>query len=143
MDSSYSHLGLSLSTMLVNAGLTTFQKIEETNPREIELVITRLLYQNQYLIRWFISNCSGNENLLKLARVMAPSCPFYELQEQLQLHAQRLFFNKDTKMSIQWLYIRRHGILANQKPLTCIVVVQRCLFPSSQTCYFGKHTRKM
>ena len=28
-----------MSTMLVNAGLTTFQKIEETNPRQIELVI--------------------------------------------------------------------------------------------------------
>lgn len=33
-----SRTGLTLSTMLVNAGLTTFQKIEETNPREIELV---------------------------------------------------------------------------------------------------------
>ena len=29
-----------MSTMLVNAGLTTFQQIEETNPREIELVTT-------------------------------------------------------------------------------------------------------
>ena len=27
-----------LSTMMVNAGLTTFKKIEETNPREIEMV---------------------------------------------------------------------------------------------------------
>jgi hypothetical protein len=30
--------GLSMSTMFVNAGLTSFQKIEERNPREIELV---------------------------------------------------------------------------------------------------------
>ena len=31
-------IGLSLSTTLVNAGLTTFQKMLESNPREIELV---------------------------------------------------------------------------------------------------------
>ena len=31
-------LGPMLSTMMVNAGLTTFKKIEETNPREIEMV---------------------------------------------------------------------------------------------------------
>ena len=30
--------GLSMSTMFVNAGLASFQKIEERNPREIELV---------------------------------------------------------------------------------------------------------
>ena len=28
-----------MSNALVNAGLTTFEKIEEMNPREIELVI--------------------------------------------------------------------------------------------------------
>ena len=32
------HIGPSLSNMMVNAGLTTFKKIEETNPREIEMV---------------------------------------------------------------------------------------------------------
>ncbi|KAL9959675.1 hypothetical protein ACROYT_G033018 [Oculina patagonica] len=31
-------VGPSLSTMMVNAGLTTFKKIEETNPREIEMI---------------------------------------------------------------------------------------------------------
>jgi len=31
-------IGLHLSTTLVNAGLTTFQKILDTGPREIELV---------------------------------------------------------------------------------------------------------
>ena len=30
--------GLSLSTAMVNAGLTTFNKIEQTNARELELV---------------------------------------------------------------------------------------------------------
>ncbi|XP_048584395.1 probable ATP-dependent DNA helicase HFM1 isoform X2 [Nematostella vectensis] len=34
-------VGMTLSTMLVNAGLTTFKKIEETNPREIELIVNR------------------------------------------------------------------------------------------------------
>ena len=34
-----SYLGPSLSTMMVNAGLITFKKIEETNPREIEMVL--------------------------------------------------------------------------------------------------------
>ena len=38
-----SYLGPSLSTMMVNAGLITFKKIEETNPREIEMVL-RLYY---------------------------------------------------------------------------------------------------
>ena len=32
--------GLTLSTTLVNAGLTTFDKLQETNPRELELVWT-------------------------------------------------------------------------------------------------------
>ena len=35
-----------MSTMLVNAGLTTFQKIEETNPRQIELVM--ITNKNRY-----------------------------------------------------------------------------------------------
>ena len=34
---------------------------------------------------------------------------------------------------------KKHGILTNQKLSTCTVVVQRCLFPSSQTCYFGRY----
>lgn len=31
-------IGLTLSTTLVNAGLTSFQKLQSTSPREIELV---------------------------------------------------------------------------------------------------------
>ncbi|XP_020606778.1 probable ATP-dependent DNA helicase HFM1 [Orbicella faveolata] len=34
-------VGPSLSTMMVNAGLITFKKIEETNPREIEMIVNR------------------------------------------------------------------------------------------------------
>ncbi|CAH3171720.1 unnamed protein product [Porites lobata] len=34
-------IGPMLSTMMVNAGLTTFKKIEETNPREIEMIVNR------------------------------------------------------------------------------------------------------
>ncbi|XP_065672994.1 probable ATP-dependent DNA helicase HFM1 isoform X5 [Hydra vulgaris] len=34
-------IGATLSAALVNAGLTSFQKMEETNPREIELVLNR------------------------------------------------------------------------------------------------------
>ncbi|XP_047445151.1 probable ATP-dependent DNA helicase HFM1 [Mugil cephalus] len=34
-------IGLSLSTAMVNAGLTTFEKIEQTNPRELELILNR------------------------------------------------------------------------------------------------------
>uniref|UniRef100_A0A3B3RKF1 Probable ATP-dependent DNA helicase HFM1 n=1 Tax=Paramormyrops kingsleyae TaxID=1676925 RepID=A0A3B3RKF1_9TELE len=34
-------IGLMLSTAMVNAGLTMFQKIEETNPRELELIVNR------------------------------------------------------------------------------------------------------
>lgn len=31
-------IGLSLSTTLVNAGMTTFEKLQNTGPRELELV---------------------------------------------------------------------------------------------------------
>ncbi|OPJ77339.1 putative ATP-dependent DNA helicase HFM1 isoform C [Patagioenas fasciata monilis] len=34
-------IGVSLSNAMVNAGLTTFQKIEDTNPRELELILNR------------------------------------------------------------------------------------------------------
>ncbi|XP_068069997.1 probable ATP-dependent DNA helicase HFM1 isoform X5 [Danio rerio] len=34
-------IGLSLATALVNAGLTTFSKIEQTSPRELELIVNR------------------------------------------------------------------------------------------------------
>uniref|UniRef100_A0A8C9SBX4 DNA 3'-5' helicase n=1 Tax=Scleropages formosus TaxID=113540 RepID=A0A8C9SBX4_SCLFO len=34
-------IGLTLSTAMVNAGLTTFQKIEQTNARELELIVNR------------------------------------------------------------------------------------------------------
>lgn len=35
-------LGPTLSNALVNAGITSFQKIEDTNPRELELVLHSL-----------------------------------------------------------------------------------------------------
>lgn len=35
---SFSFKGPALSNALVNAGMTTFQKISDTNPRELELV---------------------------------------------------------------------------------------------------------
>ncbi|XP_035993787.1 probable ATP-dependent DNA helicase HFM1 [Fundulus heteroclitus] len=34
-------IGLTLSTTMVNAGLTSFSKIEQTNPRELELILNR------------------------------------------------------------------------------------------------------
>ncbi|XP_049323067.1 probable ATP-dependent DNA helicase HFM1 isoform X2 [Astyanax mexicanus] len=34
-------IGLSLATAMVNAGLTSFSKIEATNPRELELIVNR------------------------------------------------------------------------------------------------------
>ncbi|XP_072547111.1 probable ATP-dependent DNA helicase HFM1 [Salminus brasiliensis] len=34
-------IGLSLATAMVNAGLTSFNKIEATNPRELELIVNR------------------------------------------------------------------------------------------------------
>ncbi|XP_077580372.1 putative ATP-dependent DNA helicase HFM1 isoform X1 [Stigmatopora nigra] len=34
-------IGQTLSTAMVNAGLTTFSKIEQTNPREIEMILNR------------------------------------------------------------------------------------------------------
>ncbi|XP_038158410.1 probable ATP-dependent DNA helicase HFM1 [Cyprinodon tularosa] len=34
-------IGLTLSTAMVNAGLTSFTKIEQTNPRELELILNR------------------------------------------------------------------------------------------------------
>ena len=34
-------IGLTLSTALVNADITTFEKIESTNPRELEMIMNR------------------------------------------------------------------------------------------------------
>lgn len=40
-----SFLGLQLATAMVNAGLTTFSKIELTSPRELELVSQNILHK--------------------------------------------------------------------------------------------------
>ncbi|KAK3603692.1 hypothetical protein CHS0354_023298 [Potamilus streckersoni] len=37
----FSGIGPTLSNMLVNAGIVSFQKIEETNPRDLELIVNR------------------------------------------------------------------------------------------------------
>ena len=78
---------------------------------------TQCCLQLIVLLRWFISNCSGNENLLKLTRGEV-----YDM----------LIVNTETKVAVYLVIIYK----------TCIVVVQRCLFPSSQTCHFWKHARK-
>ncbi len=41
-------IGVSLSTALVNAGLTSFDKIKQKSPRELELVSLRYPYFNAY-----------------------------------------------------------------------------------------------
>ena len=41
----YMPIGLTFSNTLVNAGLTTFDKIHSTNPRELELVCTYMYIQ--------------------------------------------------------------------------------------------------
>ena len=103
---------------------------------------SELHHQGLSYLRWFISNCSGNENLLKLPRdeaydmlrvktekslvtelvskiwqvqyatfspciYMAPSWPFYELQEQSQLHAQPFlnYFNKNPTKNVYLVII--------------------------------------
>ena len=33
--------GVTLATALVNAGVVSFQRVEETNPRDIELIVNR------------------------------------------------------------------------------------------------------
>ncbi len=40
-------LGLTLAAAMVNAGLTTFSKIEQTSPRELELV-------SQYILQIYL-----------------------------------------------------------------------------------------
>ena len=34
-------LGVTLATALVNSGVVSFQRVEETNPRDIELIVNR------------------------------------------------------------------------------------------------------
>ncbi|XP_016122019.1 probable ATP-dependent DNA helicase HFM1, partial [Sinocyclocheilus grahami] len=34
-------IGITLATAMVNAGLTTFSKIEQTSPRELEMIVNR------------------------------------------------------------------------------------------------------
>lgn len=43
-------LGPTLSNALVNAGITSFQKIEETNPRELELVACLFLLNALFML---------------------------------------------------------------------------------------------
>ena len=68
-----------MSTMLVNAGLTTFQKIEETNPRQIELVmITNKNRYERHNLLW--------KTQVKAQPLLAFSCfilPYYQLLSTL------------------------------------------------------------
>ena len=43
-------IGLTLSTTLVNAGLTSFERLRNTNPRELELVKICVLYKRKCII---------------------------------------------------------------------------------------------
>lgn len=47
--------GQTLSTAMVNAGLTSFSKIEQTNPRELELVKNTAGFQEFYVRKNFMS----------------------------------------------------------------------------------------
>lgn len=57
--------GQTLSTAMVNAGLTTFSKIEQINPRELELVshvkwkllICIIFFKNLYVVYFLPSDC--------------------------------------------------------------------------------------
>lgn len=51
--------GQTLSTAMVNAGLTTFSKIEQTNPRELELVSLEYLKRKHV-----IQTISSQKNLI-------------------------------------------------------------------------------
>jgi hypothetical protein len=82
------------------------------------------------------------------APIYGANLTIYELQEQWIAICSTVIesFNNNPTKNVYLAIIyctRKHGILANEKPLTCIVMVQRCIFPSSPTCYFGKHARKI
>lgn len=47
--------GVTISTTLVNAGLTTFDKIHGTNPRELEMVRTPHNTHEKHYLTGFIS----------------------------------------------------------------------------------------
>jgi hypothetical protein len=121
----------------------------------LKLSAGRGIWRVKVSLRWFISNCSGYENLLKLPRGrrlwdilivktekswchrtrfeditsaichlfphMVQSWPLYELQEQSKLLNRYWIFL--TRILLKCLsiviYTTKHGILANQKPLTC------------------------
>lgn len=50
--------GQTLSTAMVNAGLTSFSKIEQTNPRELELVSQECLKMLQDFKNFISENLS-------------------------------------------------------------------------------------
>jgi hypothetical protein len=107
----------------------------------IEINCLNVIYQ--YLSRkWEFAETSQGWNLCyvkqrspnsfrRYEKCIMPTFPpygaiFYELQEQSQLLNRWIFLTRILlKMSIWWLYTRKHDILAKQKPLTRIVVVQR------------------
>ncbi|XP_057714214.1 probable ATP-dependent DNA helicase HFM1 isoform X2 [Corythoichthys intestinalis] len=86
-------IGQTLSTVMVNAGLTTFSKIEQTNPREIEMILNRHPpFGNQ--IQEFILYLPKYE--LSLEQLPRYSSSIAEIVVKVTLKNQKLLMSKRT-----------------------------------------------
>ncbi|XP_076001011.1 putative ATP-dependent DNA helicase HFM1 [Genypterus blacodes] len=86
-------IGLTLSTAMVNAGLTAFSKIEQSNPRELELIVNRHPpFGNQ--IRESVINLPKYE--VSLEQLPRYSCSTAEIVMKLNLKNQAQLQSKRT-----------------------------------------------
>ncbi|XP_061654278.1 probable ATP-dependent DNA helicase HFM1 isoform X1 [Phyllopteryx taeniolatus] len=86
-------IGQTLSTAMVNAGLTTFSKIEQTNPRQIELILNRHPpFGNQ--IKEFILHLPKYE--VTLEQLPRYSCNIAEIVVKVNLKNRELLLSRRT-----------------------------------------------
>ncbi|XP_077415257.1 putative ATP-dependent DNA helicase HFM1 [Vanacampus margaritifer] len=86
-------IGQTLSTAMVNAGLTTFGKIEQTNPREIESILNRHPpFGNQ--IKEFVLHLPKYE--VTLEQIPRYSCNIAEVVVKVNLKNRKLLLTKTT-----------------------------------------------
>ncbi|XP_049604045.1 probable ATP-dependent DNA helicase HFM1 [Syngnathus scovelli] len=86
-------IGQTLSTAMVNAGLTTFSKIEQTNPREIEMILNRHPpFGNQ--IKEFVLHLPKYE--VTLEQLPRYSCSMAEILVKVGLKNREVLLSKRT-----------------------------------------------
>ncbi|XP_067331830.1 probable ATP-dependent DNA helicase HFM1 isoform X2 [Channa argus] len=95
-------IGQTLSTAMVNAGLTTFSKIEQTSPRELELILNRHPpFGNQ--IRESVIHLPKYE--VTLEQLPRHSCATAEIVVKVKLKNQAQLVSKRTAKDHHYVYL--------------------------------------